>query len=787
MMIYMPILMALLGLAYMVFKQSWVMKQDAGDGKMKEISDHIYEGAQAFLKAEYKLLSIFVIIVSVLLAVVASVVETTSYLIVIAFAFGAVFSAFAGNIGMKIATKTNVRTTQAAKTSLPNALKISFGGGTVMGLGVAGLAVLGLTLFFLIFFNVFMGGVWTNTLDMTIVLETLAGFSLGAESIALFARVGGGIYTKAADVGADLVGKVEAGIPEDDPRNPATIADNVGDNVGDVAGMGADLFGSYVATVLAAMVLGNYVIEDMGGSISDAFGGIGPILLPMAIAGAGIIISAIGTTLVKIKNNDAKESQVMGALNVGNWTSIILVALTCFGLCNWMLPETMKMDFFGEGLIEISSMRVFYATLVGLLVGAVISSVTEYYTGLGKAPTLKIVQQSSTGAGTNIIAGLATGMISTFPSVLLFAAAIWASYAFAGFYGVALSASAMMATTAMQLAIDAFGPISDNAGGIAEMSEQEPIVRERTDILDSVGNTTAATGKGFAIASAALTSLALFAAYVTFTGIDGINIFKAPVLAMLFVGGMVPVVFSALAMNAVGKAAMEMVHEVRRQFKDIPGIMEGSGKPEYDKCVAISTEASLKEMILPGLLTIGFPLIIAFVPMAFGMDNIAIAEMLGGYMAGVTVSGVLWAIFQNNAGGAWDNAKKSFEAGVEINGEMTYKGSEAHKAAVTGDTVGDPFKDTSGPSMNILIKLTCLIGLVIAPILGGHAVHEIASQEVTKEIRVEVITASDDQENVEATVVAVTTNNGEVVTTTQTIEGSEKEVQEKIDAIASEL
>ena len=787
MMIYMPILMALLGLAYMVFKQSWVMKQDAGDGKMKEISDHIYEGAQAFLKAEYKLLSIFVIIVSVLLAVVASVVETTSYLIVIAFAFGAVFSAFAGNIGMKIATKTNVRTTQAAKTSLPNALKISFGGGTVMGLGVAGLAVLGLTLFFLIFFNVFMGGVWTNTFDMTIVLETLAGFSLGAESIALFARVGGGIYTKAADVGADLVGKVEAGIPEDDPRNPATIADNVGDNVGDVAGMGADLFGSYVATVLAAMVLGNYVIEDMGGSISDAFGGIGPILLPMAIAGAGIIISAIGTTLVKIKNNDAKESQVMGALNVGNWTSIILVALTCFGLCNWMLPETMKMDFFGEGLIEISSMRVFYATLVGLLVGAVISSVTEYYTGLGKAPTLKIVQQSSTGAGTNIIAGLATGMISTFPSVLLFAAAIWASYAFAGFYGVALSASAMMATTAMQLAIDAFGPISDNAGGIAEMSEQEPIVRERTDILDSVGNTTAATGKGFAIASAALTSLALFAAYVTFTGIDGINIFKAPVLAMLFVGGMVPVVFSALAMNAVGKAAMEMVHEVRRQFKDIPGIMEGSGKPEYDKCVAISTEASLKEMILPGLLTIGFPLIIAFVPMAFGMDNIAIAEMLGGYMAGVTVSGVLWAIFQNNAGGAWDNAKKSFEAGVEINGEMTYKGSEAHKAAVTGDTVGDPFKDTSGPSMNILIKLTCLIGLVIAPILGGHAVHEIASQEVTKEIRVEVITASDDQENVEATVVAVTTNNGEVVTTTQTIEGSEKEVQEKIDAIVSEL
>ena len=738
--IYMPIILASIGLVYMLYKKSWVMKQDAGDGKMKEISDHIYEGALAFLNAEYKLLAVFVLVVSLALAGVSVIVPTTHWLIVIAFVFGAFFSAWAGNMGMKIATKTNVRTTQAARTSLPTALKISFGGGTVMGLGVAGLAVLGLTAFFILFFNFFMDGVWTTTEDMTIVLETLAGFSLGAESIALFARVGGGIYTKAADVGADLVGKVEAGIPEDDPRNPATIADNVGDNVGDVAGMGADLFGSYVATVLAAMVLGNYVIKDMGGVISDAFGGIGPILLPIAIAGAGIIISIIGTLLVSIKSNDAKENEVMTALNKGNWTSIALVAISCYILCDWMLPETMKMEFFGEGLKEISSMNVFYATLVGLVVGAVISSVTEYYTGLGKSPILKIVQQSSTGAGTNIIAGLATGMISTFPSVLLFAGAIWASYFFAGFYGVALAASAMMATTAMQLAIDAFGPISDNAGGIAEMSEQDPIVRERTDILDSVGNTTAATGKGFAIASAALTSLALFAAYVTFTGIDGINIFKAPVLAMLFVGGMVPVVFSALAMNAVGKAAMEMVQEVRRQFKDIPGIMEGTGKPEYDKCVAISTQASLKEMMLPGVLTIGFPLLIAFVPMIFGMDNLAIAEMLGGYMAGVTVSGVLWAIFQNNAGGAWDNAKKSFEAGVEINGEMTYKGSDAHKAAVTGDTVGDPFKDTSGPSMNILIKLTCLIGLVIAPILGGHSLdsdHASADHEIKKEVIIE--------------------------------------------------
>lgn len=791
MMIYMPIAMAALGLIYMLVKKSWVMKQDAGDGKMKEISDHIYEGALAFLNAEYRLLAIFVVIVSGLLLVVSQVVETTHWLIVIAFVFGAVFSAFAGNIGMKIATKTNVRTTQAARTSLPNALKISFGGGTVMGLGVAGLAVLGLTAFFIVFYRYFMGGVWTSTGDMTIVLETLAGFSLGAESIALFARVGGGIYTKAADVGADLVGKVEAGIPEDDPRNPATIADNVGDNVGDVAGMGADLFGSYVATVLAAMVLGNYVIKDMGGNIGEAFGGIGPILLPMAIAGAGIIISIIGTVLVKIKSNDAKEAQVMGALNIGNWTSIVLVAAACFGLVTWMLPETMQMNFFREGpngenlLKEISSMRVFYATLVGLVVGAVISSVTEYYTGLGKSPILKIVQQSSTGAGTNIIAGLATGMISTFPSVLLFAGAIWASYAFAGFYGVALAASAMMATTAMQLAIDAFGPISDNAGGIAEMSEQEPIVRERTDILDSVGNTTAATGKGFAIASAALTSLALFAAYVTFTGIDGINIFKAPVLAMLFVGGMVPVVFSALAMNAVGKAAMEMVQEVRRQFKEIPGIMEGTGKPEYDKCVAISTEASLKEMMLPGLLTIGFPLVIAFVPMLFGMNHMAIAEMLGGYMAGVTVSGVLWAIFQNNAGGAWDNAKKSFEAGVEINGEMTFKGSDAHKAAVTGDTVGDPFKDTSGPSMNILIKLTCLIGLVIAPILGGHTLEEglaSAESDFTKEVTVE-LNEDGTTGKAMATLTKTTTKNGVTITEEKMVEGTLEEVQDKVDAL----
>lgn len=730
-MIYLPIVMAAVGLAFMFAKQSWVLIQNPGDGRMKEISDYIYEGAQAFLKAEYRLLTFFVIGASIILAIISYIVPTTHILIVVAFVFGAFFSALAGNMGMRIATKTNVRTTQAARTSLPQALKVSFGGGMVMGLGVAGLAVLGLTGFFIILFHYFMDGVWTTTGQMTIVLETLAGFSLGAESIALFARVGGGIYTKAADVGADLVGKVEAGIPEDDPRNPATIADNVGDNVGDVAGMGADLFGSYVATVLAAMVLGNYVIADMGGQISDAFGGIGPILLPMAIAGFGILFSIAGMLVVKIANNEAREKEVQSALNKGNWLAIVLTLISCYFLVDYMLPATLEMHFFGEGLQQIASIRVFYATIVGLVVGGLISSVTEYYTGLGSKPVLAIVQKSSTGAGTNVIAGLATGMISTFPTVLIFAAAIWGSYALAGFYGVALAASAMMATTAMQLAIDAFGPIADNAGGIAEMSELPKEVRTRTDILDAVGNTTAATGKGFAIASAALTSLALFAAYVTFTGIDGINIFKAPVLAMLFVGGMIPVVFSALAMNSVGKAAMEMVYEVRHQFKTIPGIMEGTAKPDYGRCVEISTKAALREMMLPGVLTIGFPIAIVLIPIFFDYNYMLIAEMLGGYMAGVTVSGVLWAVFQNNAGGAWDNAKKSFEAGVEINGEMTFKGSDAHKAAITGDTVGDPFKDTSGPSMNILIKLTCLIGLVIAPILGGVEVNPVEKGPIT--------------------------------------------------------
>jgi len=777
--IFLPIALAVLGLLFMFVKMAWVKKQPAGDEKMQGISKAIKEGALAFLGAEYRLLAIFVVIASVALYGISLVVETTSWMIVPAFIFGAILSALAGNIGMRIATDSNARTAEAAKTSLPQALKVSFSGGTVMGLGVASLAVLGLSLLFLFFLGQFMGADGSFYENMTVVLETLAGFSLGAESIALFARVGGGIYTKAADVGADLVGKVEAGIPEDDPRNPATIADNVGDNVGDVAGMGADLFGSYVATVLAAMVLGNYLIKDMsaGESFTDVFNNMGPILLPIVIAGVGILASIVGTFLVRISSNDAKESQVQRALDTGNWVAIALTLVASWFLIDWMLPATLQMNFFGEGIKDIPSINVFYAACIGLAVGALISFVTAYYTSLGKKPVMDIVENSSTGAATNIIAGLAVGMKSTFSSVILFAAAIYGSYELAGFYGVALAASAMMATTAMQLAIDAFGPIADNAGGVAEMSELAPEVRERTDILDSVGNTTAAVGKGFAIASAALTALALFAAYVTFTGIDGINIFKADVLAMLFVGGMIPVVFSALAMQSVGKAAMEMVQEVRRQFREIPGIMEGTGTPEYAKCVDISTKAALREMILPGLITIITPI---FIGLVFG------AEPLGGYMAGVCVSGVMWAIFQNNAGGAWDNAKKSFEAGVMINGEMTYKGSDAHKAAVTGDTVGDPFKDTSGPSMNILIKLTCLVGLVIAPILGeGHTSEGL--HESHQEISVSVNATSNDQDQVSASVVYTITENGETKTVERVFEGTEASVQEELAAFQADI
>lgn len=713
-MIYLVPALGLVGLLVMLVKSLWVNKQDQGDDNMKELAGHIADGAMSFLKAEWKVMTYFVVIAAILLGYSGTLVEHSSPVIAIAFVIGAFLSALAGFIGMRIATKSNVRTTQAARTSLVQALKVSFTGGSVMGLGVAGLAVLGLGSLFIVFYYMFVGeGEAITGPGMKTAIEVLAGFSLGAESIALFARVGGGIYTKAADVGADLVGKVEAGIPEDDPRNPATIADNVGDNVGDVAGMGADLFGSYVATILATMVLGQE-IESV-----DQFGGMAPILLPMLIAGLGLIFSIISMALVRISKED---SSVQKALNLGNWTSIILVVVASFPICTWMLPETMNLRGY-----EFSNLDVFSAILVGSIVGALMSWITEFYTSMGKRPVNSIIQQSSTGHATNIIGGLAVGMQSTMIPILILAAGIISSYAFAGLYGVAIAAAGMMATTAMQLAIDAFGPIADNAGGIAEMSQLPEEVRERTDNLDAVGNTTAATGKGFAIASAALTALALFAAFVGIAGIDSIDIYKAPVLAMLFVGGMIPFIFSSLAIAAVGRAAMAMVHEVRRQFKEIPGIMEYKAKPEYDKCVEISTKASIREMMLPGAIALITPVLVGF-----GFKDVfpetSSAEMLGGLLAGVTVSGVLMGIFQNNAGGAWDNAKKSFEKGVEIDGKMEYKGSEAHKASVTGDTVGDPFKDTSGPSMNILIKLMSIVSLVIAPhIHVGESSHNHAS------------------------------------------------------------
>ena len=586
-----------------------------------------------------------------------------------------------------------------------------------MGLGVAGLAVFGLGSLFIVFYNVYVisQGGSVNGIEMEKALEVLAGFSLGAESIALFARVGGGIYTKAADVGADLVGKVEAGIPEDDVRNPATIADNVGDNVGDVAGMGADLFGSYVATMLATMVLGREIVSD------DNFGGIAPILLPMLIAGIGLMFSIVGTWFVRIKN---ETDSVQKAFNIGNWSSIIFTAIVSFFVVTWMLPTNLSIRGF-----EFTNMDVFYSIVVGLIVGALMSIITEYYTAMGRRPVNSIVKQSSTGHATNIIGGLSVGMESTVLPILVLASGIVISYAFAGLYGVSIAAAGMMATTAMQLAIDAFGPIADNAGGIAEMSGLPEEVRGRTDNLDAVGNTTAATGKGFAIASAALTALALFAAFVGIAGIDTIDLYKAPVLGALFIGAMIPFIFSSLAIAAVGRAAMDMVNEVRRQFKDIPGIMEYKAKPEYEKCVDISTRASIREMILPGAIALVVPLVVGFGFQGV-FENASSPEILGGLLAGVTVSGVLMGMFMNNAGGAWDNAKKSFEKGVEINGNMEYKGSEAHKSSVTGDTVGDPFKDTSGPSMNILIKLMSIVALIIAPHISVDSdAHSSQTQE----------------------------------------------------------
>ena len=716
--------MGIVGLLYTLLKFNWVSKQDAGNDRMKEISTYIAEGAMAFLKAEWKILGYFVVIVALLLGFMATKNAESHWSIAVSFIIGAVFSATAGYIGMKVATKANVRTAQAAKTSLAQALKVSFTGGSVMGLGVSGLAVLGLGGLFLVLKQMFF--VNGDPSEMLRTIEVLTGFSLGAESIALFARVGGGIYTKAADVGADLVGKVEAGIPEDDPRNPATIADNVGDNVGDVAGMGADLFGSYVATVLATMVLGQEVTAVGGGKLVDAFDGLSPILLPMMIAGVGILLSIIGTLFVRISENAGlNTATVQKALNMGNYGSMILTAIACYFLVGYILPENMAL----RG-IEFTRNGVIGAIAVGLIVGTLMSIITEYYTAMGKRPVMSIIKQSSTGHATNIIGGLAIGMESTFMPIIVLAAGIFGASYCAGLYGVAIAAAGMMATTAMQLAIDAFGPIADNAGGIAEMSELPAEVREKTDILDAVGNTTAASGKGFAIASAALTSLALFAAFVGVAMPDNqhIDIYKADVLAALFVGGMIPFIFSSLAIRAVGEAAMAMVEEVRRQFRTIPGIMEGTGKPEYEKCVAISTEASLKKMMLPGAITIISPILIGF---TMG------PEALGGFLAGATVSGVLMGIFQNNAGGAWDNAKKSFEKGVEINGEMFYKKSEPHKASVTGDTVGDPFKDTSGPSMNILIKLMSIVSLVIAPSLAQlHPTKAMEVKSQTVEISV---------------------------------------------------
>ena len=748
--------LGIVGLLYTFIKFAWVSKQDAGNERMKEISTYIAEGAMAFLKAEYKILTYFVIIGALLLGVMGYSNANSHWSIALAFVVGAFFSALAGFIGMRVATKANVRTAQAARTSLSKALSVSFTGGSVMGMGVAGLAVLGLGSLFIILYMTFVAGLTTGSEEYRLALEKaieiLTGFSLGAESIALFARVGGGIYTKAADVGADLVGKVEAGIPEDDPRNPATIADNVGDNVGDVAGMGADLFGSYVATVLATMVLGRETA-----AVGDAFGGLSPILLPMLIAAMGIIFSIIGTFFVRISESAGLSThKVQNALNMGNWGSMVLTAIGCYFLVNFLMPDNMELRHHA-----FTKNGVFGAIMVGLGVGALMSIITEYYTAMGKRPVMSIIRQSATGHATNIIGGLAVGMESTLLPILVLAAGIYGSYACAGLYGVAIAAAGMMATTAMQLAIDAFGPIADNAGGIAEMSELPADVREKTDILDAVGNTTAASGKGFAIASAALTALALFAAFVGIAGIDGIDIYHADVLAGLFVGGMIPFIFSSLAIRAVGEAAMAMVEEVRRQFRTIPGIMEGTGKPEYDKCVAISTEASLKKMMLPGAIALLTPILIGFI---FG------PEVLGGFLAGATVSGVLMGIFQNNAGGAWDNAKKSFEKGVDINGTMYYKKSDPHKASVTGDTVGDPFKDTSGPSMNILIKLMSIVSLVIAPTLAKLHHNKI---EANRKAQIEtMMNMSGGNMITEEKIIKTIDSNGVTPTITSTVKGT---------------